>query len=60
MKETFKVGDWVVPLSEDEFKILEVSHVGESLECKTEYGWEISAFSNYRHATKEEIEGMKN
>ncbi|USK66287.1 hypothetical protein [Peribacillus frigoritolerans] len=57
--ENFQVGDWVVPLFEEEKKVLKVSHVGKSLEVETKYGWEISAFCNYRHATKEEIDALK-
>lgn len=51
----FKVGDLVVPLFEDETKIRKVSSVGKSLEVETEQGWEIGAFSTFRHATEEEI-----
>jgi hypothetical protein len=51
----FKVGDLVVPLYEENKRVLKVSNVGKSLEVVTDDGWEISALTNYRHATKEDI-----
>jgi hypothetical protein len=56
--ETFKVGDWVVPLFEENKRILRVSSVGKSLEVETDEGWEISAFRNYRHATQGELKEL--
>lgn len=54
----FKVGDWVVPLFEENKRVLRVSSVGKSLEVETEEGWEIGAFCNYRPATELEIEEL--
>jgi hypothetical protein len=55
--EKFKVGDMVVPLFEEEPKILKVLEVREkTLTAETEHGFEISALCNYRHATSNEID----
>lgn len=55
---SFKIGDWVVPLFEENKRILRVSNVGKSLEVETDEGWEIGAFCNYRQATKEETKDL--
>jgi hypothetical protein len=52
----FAVGDWVVPLFEEEHKVLKVLDVREkTLTTETELGFEISVIGNYRHATQKEI-----
>jgi hypothetical protein len=55
--EIFNVGDMVVPLFEEEHKVLKVLEVSEkTLTAETEHGFEISALCNYRLATKDEID----
>jgi hypothetical protein len=58
--EKFKVGDMVVPLFEEEHKVLKVLEVREkTLTAETEHGFEIATLCNYRHATSNEIYSNK-
>jgi hypothetical protein len=58
MMKEFKIGDLVVPLFEENKRVVRVSSVGKSLEVEIDGGWEISAKCNYRKATQEEIKEL--